>query len=659
MSEKPNDDAEIEKASLALSPDEARQRAMIANIADVIAIIDAAGVIRYKSPNIEKWFGWRAEELLGTLAWDNLHPDDRDAALAIYAGLMEVPNSTRTGESRYRCKDGTYKWIEYTVVNLLHDPDIQGFLLNYRDVSDRKRAEDALRQRESVLQRIFDILPVGLWFTDKDGNLLRGNPTGIRIWGAEPKVSPADYGVFKARRLPSGDEIGPGDWALVRSIREKATVVDELLEIDALDGQKRIILNFTAPILDDAGNVEGAIVVNQDVTERERAEAEREALQAQLLQAQKMESVGRLAGGVAHDFNNMLGVILGHAEMAMDTMHVSHPLHEHLREIRSAAQHSADLTRQLLAFARKQIVRPQALDLNQTVSGMLKMLQRLIGEAVRLTWQPGPDLWTIKMDPTQIDQILANLAVNARDAISGIGTVAIDTANVVLDTSFCGARPGCVPGDYVRLRVGDTGAGMDQEVLAHLFEPFFTTKALGQGTGLGMATIYGIVKQNNGFIDVNSRVGEGTTVEIYLPRLPDTKTLTSSGGENVPDSGAETILLVEDEPGILKLGEAILKRYGYTVLTADTPDLALELARGHCGAIHLLITDVVMPEMNGKTLSDQIAALHPGTRTLFMSGYPDDVLAPHGVLAEGVYYLSKPFSVRTLAAKVRTVLDRV
>ncbi|MEW6669891.1 MAG: ATP-binding protein [Thermodesulfobacteriota bacterium] len=424
------------------------------------------------------------------------------------------------------------------------------------------------------------------------------------------------------------------------------------------DAEKRLLAWWCRVLKDDRGNVTGALSSARDITERKLAEEEREKLQAQLLQAQKMESVGRLAGGVAHDFNNMLGIIVGHAELAAMQTDAANPLHQNLGEILKAAHRSADLVRQLLAFARKQTVSPKVLDLNDTVSGMLKMLRRLIGEDIELAWMPGHDLWPVKVDPIQIDQILANLAVNARDAIAGVGKVTIETANVTIDQVYCAGHPGFLPGDYILLAVSDNGAGMSQEVLERLFEPFFTTKELGKGTGLGLSTIYGIVKQNDGFIDVYSEPGVGTMFKIYLPRLRAGEMEVRAERKEEPlKGGTETVLLVEDEAAILQIGKAMLEELGYAVLTADCPGDAIRLAHEQDRVIHLLLTDVVMPEMNGRDLAERLMSIHPGLRVLYMSGYTANAIAHHGVLEEGVIFIDKPFSMRDLASKVREALD--
>jgi CheY-like chemotaxis protein/two-component sensor histidine kinase len=372
-----------------------------------------------------------------------------------------------------------------------------------------------------------------------------------------------------------------------------------------------------------------------------------------------MESVGRLAGGVAHDFNNMLGVILGHTEMALESVDAADPLHADLQEIRKAATRSAALTRQLLAFARKQTATPRVHDLNEIISGVLKMLQRLIGEDIDLSWKLEPHLWPVKVDASQIDQILANLCVNARDAIADVGKVTIETGNNTFDQEYCATRKGYLPGSYVRLVVSDDGCGMDEETQSHLFEPFFTTKGLGTGTGLGLATVYGIVTQNNGFITVRSQVAQGTTFTIFLPRHVDNAApLEAQGEAGATKRGKETILLVEDEPVVLKMTSRMLQRQGYTVLSARTAGEAMRLAQEHSGELHLLMTDVVMPEMNGRDLARNLLSRYPGLKRLFMSGHTPDVVAVDGVLEEGVHFLQKPFLTEELAAKVREALER-
>ncbi len=413
----------------------------------------------------------------------------------------------------------------------------------------------------------------------------------------------------------------------------------------------RLLELRAVPIFSESGKIESVIEVIRDISEHRM-------LEDQLIQAQKMESVGRLAGGVAHDYNNMLSVILGYSELALEKLDPTDSLYEDLQEIHKAAVRSTDITRQLLAFARKQTIAPVLLDLNEAVEGMLKMLRRLIGEDINLVWLPETGLQPVKMDPSQVDQLLANLCVNSRDAIDGVGRIAIETGTATFDAAFCADHPGFVPGEYVLLAVSDNGSGMDRDTIANIFEPFFTTKEVGQGTGLGLAMVYGIVKQNNGFINVYSEPGKGTTFKIYLARQTDLALEPQrENPPGVPIGHGEIILVVEDEASILRLAQRILEGLGYTVLTAEIPNQALRLVEKHQQQINLLIADVVMPEMNGQELSRRLLALCPGLKTLFMSGYTANVIAHRGVLDEGVNFIQKPFSLESMALKVREALD--
>jgi len=441
-----------------------------------------------------------------------------------------------------------------------------------------------------------------------------------------------------------------------------ATVIRELVVPVLRNGRIMTVLGVGNKAIDyteaDIKAVSRLADLGWEIVERKRVEEERERLQAQLTQAQKMESVGRLAGGVAHDFNNMLTVIQGNAALAMQDLPPDSPLRENLEEIQKCTERSADLTRQLLAFARRQTIAPKVLDLNTTVERMLKMLQRLIGENIDLAWLPAADLWPVKIDPSQVDQVLANLCVNARDAVGSVGQITLETGNFTFDEAYCATHTGFVPGDFVLLAVGDNGCGMEKDVLAHVFEPFFTTKGVGKGTGLGLATVYGIVKQNDGFINVHSEKGHGTTIKAYLPRHAGKTGQNPMGPATQPiRRGHETVLLVEDEPAILKMGAQILKNLGYAVLVAATPGEAIRLAQEQRGEIHLLVTDVIMPEMNGRDLADQLLGLYPAIKRLYMSGYTANVIAHHGVLDEGIHFMQKPFSFEDLAEKVRQALD--
>ena len=406
---------------------------------------------------------------------------------------------------------------------------------------------------------------------------------------------------------------------------------------------------------DAEGNPLRMLGTHTDITERKRAEEEKARLEAQLLQAQKMESIGRLAGGVAHDFNNMLSVILGYTELIKSRLPADDPLMKSILEIERAGIRSRDITSQLLAFSRKQIIEPRVVDLNALISHTQKTLARLIGEDIELLFCPGNDLWRIKIDPAQVDQILMNLAVNARDAMPGGGKLTIETGNSRLDEAYSKSHLGFVHGEYVLMAVSDNGAGMDREVLSHVFEPFFTTKELGKGTGLGLATVYGIVTQNGGAIDVYSEQGQGTTFKIYFPRV--TEEAPREIDEAAPfASGTETVLLVEDDVMVRGMAASMLEEMGYTVLVAETPQDALLLCEKQDTLVDLLLTDVVMPGMSGIELRDRLKAVRPGLKVLFMSGYTSDVIVHHGVLEKGIHFIHKPFSITDLACKIREAL---
>ncbi len=521
------------------------------------------------------------------------------------------------------------------------------------EIKERTRVEKALRESEEKYREFIEGTDDLVTRVDSSARFIFVNYRANTVFGLPPEEcvgrSAFDF-VHPEDREPTRQWFDE----MVATKRTIGAVENRLVSLGGEIHHIQWSSNFR---YDDEGNLEVVNNIGRDIGDRKRAEEEREALQAQLVRAQKMESVGRLAGGVAHDFNNMLGVILGHAEIALDQLDENQTLYADLKEIQKAAKRSADLTRQLLAFARKQTVAPVELQLNDTVAGMLKMLNRLIGEDIELEWKPGTDLWAVKMDPGQIDQILANLAVNARDAIDGVGKVTIRTANAVLDEAYCEGHAELTPGEYVSLSVTDNGCGMEPEVIKLVFEPFFTTKATGRGTGLGLATVYGIVKQNQGYIKVLSKPGEGSAFRIYLPRHVRK---TAPAAQPVPAAiatrGRESVLLVEDEPAILHIGRKMLGKLGYHVIGAATPKEALRLAGEHTGGIDLLMTDVIMPGMNGHDLAKELLKQHPNLKRLFMSGYTADVIAPHGVLEKGVHFIQKPFSMHQLAAKVRQAL---
>jgi PAS domain S-box-containing protein len=526
-------------------------------------------------------------------------------------------------------------------------------LLDLRsEIAKRKIADENLAASEAKLNSILSVAPAGIGLTR--GRVFTAvNPAMCELTGYDHAELLGQS--TRCLYLTEEEYIGSGD--RLYSLIDQHGIGTVEVAWHRKDGQRVEVLLSAAPLV--ANDRDGEITfVAMNLTERKRAEAEKDKLQTQLTQAQKMESVGRLAGGVAHDFNNMLQVILGNAALALQDQPKGSPMRESLEEIEKSARRSADLTRQLLAFARKQTIAPKVLDLNDTVAGMLKMLRRLIGEDIELAWIPGANLWPVKMDTSQIDQILANLCVNARDAIEGVGTVKIETTNATLDDTCVATHPDAVAGDYVMLTVSDTGKGMDAETRSHLFEPFFTTKELGKGTGLGLATVYGIVKQNQGFITIHSEPDTGSVFRIYLPRCGAAAPVAASVPQSSPPQGQETILLVEDELQILAVCQRTLQRLGYSVLTAGAPSAAAALAAAHAGTIHLLLTDLIMPTMNGHELLQSLRKTIPGLRCVFMSGYAPDTFTRQGIIPEGVHFLAKPFTAESLAATVRAALEQ-
>ena len=525
------------------------------------------------------------------------------------------------------------------------------------EISTHKQTLVTLEASEARFRSVFENTNTGIASTDQYGRVTSFNETFRALMG---------YGAEALYQMNFADFTHPEDLELeniffneiLAGKRERYYITKRYIA----NGGRIIWVNLSAAALRDAhGQVTNFVAVIQDVTEHKLAQAEKARLESQLQQVQKLESIGRLAGGVAHDFNNMLGVILGYTEVALQETGTSHPLHAKLIEIQKAAKRSADLTRQLLAFARQQTVMPEVLDMNAVVTGMLNMLHRLLGEDITIIWHPGQEIWPVMMDPSQFDQVMTNLCVNARDAIEQAGAITITTSNCIIDEAYCETYVDAHPGEYVKLTVSDSGAGMDAETLARIFEPFFTTKDVGEGSGLGLATVYGAVSQNNGFITVFSKPGEGATFEIYLPRHVGQATSTASiHPDNTTPSrdGHETILLVEDEPTVLRVTTLMLKSRGYTVLAASNPAEAIALSQQHAGHIHLLLSDVIMPEMNGGTLAQILQQRYPGLRCLFMSGYTADVIAQRGMLNNNVNFIHKPFSRDGLVTTIREILDR-
>jgi two-component system, cell cycle sensor histidine kinase and response regulator CckA len=505
------------------------------------------------------------------------------------------------------------------------------------DLEGAERERDEGRAR---LGMIIEKMPAVLWTTDKDLRFTSSVGAGLQNLGLRPNeiVGKPLYEYFQTED-PSFPAIAAHRKALAG---EPASY--------EMEWEKRTFDSHVQPLLDSAGEVVGVIGIGLDVTDRRH-------LADQLRQSQKMQAVGQLAGGVAHDFNNLLMVVKGHAEILLDRIAAGSPLRNSVEQVDKAADRAASLTRQLLAFSRMQVLQARVLDLNEVVSGMTKMFSRVIGENIDLTFVPGAKLGRVKADPGQIEQVLLNLVVNARDAMADGGRLTIETSNVQLDRDYCAKHHNIAPGPWVMLTVSDTGCGMDAQTQTRIFEPFFTTKPKGKGTGLGLATVYGVVKQSGGFIYVYSEVGHGTTFKVYLPKV--TAEVEKETAEKVaaPQSGNETVLFVEDEESVRELVRDYLTAAGYRLLEACDGVQALEVAEAHGGPIDILVTDVVMPRLSGRELASRLTSERPNIKVLFISGYTDDSIFRHGVLEGGVAYLQKPFNLKSIAQKIREVLD--
>ncbi len=610
------------------------------------------GMITDINVGFEEVTGWKRAEVIGKTAydinfWDN--PGEREYMVDKLREGRDVLHQ----QMRFRRKDGSVLKGIYSARSIrIAGEDNILFIL--QDVTEQQRTKKVLKEKEAQLRAITANIPgtIFQFYFKKDGeygiNYISQRIT--EIFGIDRDrenlfqyfvscIHEDDRKRFLGSVQEAGDSISPWNFE-GRFVKNDKTMWFHGRAMPTRHGDRVVYDGFLV-----------------DVTDRKRTEEEKEKLQDQLLQSQKLEAVGVLAGGVAHDFNNMLGAIMGYAELTMTKMDPANPFRENLDKILDTAQRSANLTRQLLAFARKQTIDPVVFDLSESVEGLLKMIRRLIGENIELAWFPGKGLGSVRMDPAQFDQVLVNLCVNARDAIADVGKIIIETDTVLYDETYCDAHSYCTPGEYVLLAVSDNGSGMDRETLKHIFEPFFTTKELGRGTGLGLSTVYGIVKQNNGFINIYSEPGKGTTCKIYIPlhTLEAVKTPVPTA-EEIPRSRGETILIIEDEPTILDMTTVMLQRLEYTVLAAATPGEAIRIAEEHGSEIHLLITDVVMPEMNGRDLAERLRTIRPTTKILFMSGYTANVIVHHGVLDEGVNFIQKPFSMKGLAAKIREAL---
>jgi PAS domain S-box-containing protein len=619
--------------------DEQKYASLFNQCAEGIYLHDTDGNIIDANLSAVAQSGYSRNDLLGMTVFD-LHPGiyDREDILRQW---QEWPlDKPVTVETRHKRKDGAPFPAEITISVFLSGKK-RLIIANVHDLTKRKKLEASLRKSAIIIDSTSDAVVT----TDTEGSITFWNKGAEKIFGYSLQEA-----IGQSIRMLYKD----ADQVMVNSILTDLTDGKNIPDLEVTCRHKtgrdvHILLSLTT-LKNGDGSIAELVGITKDISDRRHIEA-------QLLQSQKMEAIGRLAGGVAHDFNNMLGVILGHVDLAQRKLTPEQPVHSHLAEIREASERSASLTKQLLAFARMQTVHPRVIDLNKIISQMLSILQKLIGENVELLWRPLPELWPVKIDPSQVDQIMANLCINARDSISGTGQITIASENIKIDADACENNPGLVPGEYARITVSDNGCGMDEETLTQVFEPFFTTKGFGKGTGLGLSTVYGALKQNNGFIYAQSTPGHGTVFTAYLPRYMGKSDHRSAEEENGTGlRGSETILLVEDEHAILKMTTMMLEEQGYTVLPAGNPTQAIRIAEEYAGEIHLLMTDVVMPEMNGQELGNHLKTFYPGIKRLYMSGYTANVIAHHGILAPDVNFIQKPFSLKNISKTVRGVL---
>ena len=632
-------------AEVALRVSERRFQDVVNSSKDWIWEIDDSNRYVYASRSAERLLGYSVEEIVGKSPFDLMHPDEADLVQSKFLAFAAQKEIFHDLPNAKISKNGSIRHFLTSGIPIVDaNGDLKGYRGLNRDVTEQKSSEETLRKLYMAVVQS----PVMVMITDMNGFIEFVNPCFCKVSGYTFEEAQQQHISFITGN--SSDESINEIWNAINS----GCCWEGDIQYTRKDGTFFFVHATISPIRNEYGNLTHLLAVKEDITERRN-------LEDQLRQAQKMEAIGQLAGGLAHDFNNMLQVLLGNIENLIDGKWTNEVAGKKLADMRMAILKSAALTRHLLAFARKQPVAPKVLDFNATIVDMLSLLTRLVGDNIDLRFTPGPEISLVKMDPTQIDQILANLTVNADAAIEGQGTLAIQTENVTIDEVFCRNCPEATPGHYVQLSISDDGCGMDSKTLESIFEPFFTTKSMAESTGLGLATVYGIVKQNKGFLQVSSAVGAGTTFRIYLPRAiaetPEVPPESDQEPEMMPGS-SQTILLVEDDESVRLVTVDFLENYGYNVLHAATPDEAMLIFDANSGTIDLLVTDILMPGITGPDLARKMTESISGLKFLFISGYTSDFLENKGDLQTDMPFLLKPYSGKELAEKVREVLDQ-
>ncbi|RMD94375.1 MAG: PAS domain S-box protein [Calditrichaeota bacterium] len=635
------------QGELALKQSEERYRSLV-ELSPIPMGVHHNGILLYANPAAVKLLGAKSEQdLIGKPVLDFVHPDYKEIATQRVQQLYQQRQQTTLIEEKLVTLDGRVIDAEVMGIPIPYEGK-EAVQVILRDITEHKRTQNELKRSEEKFRLLIENAADMITLLDEQGKILFESPSVYATLGYTPEELLGKSAI---------EFVHPEDLPKIRKVLQnfintpnKKTPYLEI-RIRHKNGTWCTIEAVGKNLL-NAPAIHAIVINSRDITDRKK-------LEEQLYQSQKMEAIGRLAGGIAHDFNNLLTAIIGYGDFMLQSLNPRDPMREDAAEIKKAAEHAASLTRQLLAFSRKQILKPKIINLNTIIRDMGKMLSRIIGEDIELVTQLSPDLASVKADPAQIEQVILNLAINSRDAMPKGGKLIIETRNATLDEEYINTHNAVIPGPYVLLVMSDNGVGMDQDTQDKIFEPFFTTKEIGKGTGLGLATVYGVVKQSGGYIWVYSEPGHGTTFKIYLPRAEEAEQEVEPEKPAVVSlQGTETILVVEDEELLRELARRVLARHGYTVLDASNGGEALLICEKHQGPIHLLLTDVVLPRMNGRELADRLLRLRPQMKVIYMSGYTNDAILENGLLSMETHFIQKPFTADFLAQKVREVLNK-